>query len=66
MQLIHNNPYRIVGVLANASARDLQKQKAKIIAFAKVDKEIKSDFDFDILYHLDRSEEEIESAFSKI
>lgn len=66
MQLINNNPYRIAGILSNASSKELQKQKGKVKAFSKVGKVITSEFDFDILGELERTEEIIEKAFANI
>lgn len=66
MELINNNPYRIAGILSNVTARELQKQKAKIKAYAKVGKEIKSDYDFQILESINRTEDSIDKAFSTI
>lgn len=66
MELIHNNPYRVAGVLANANAKELSKQKIKISAYTKVGKEIKSDYDFQILQNITRTEDTINKAFSNI
>jgi hypothetical protein len=66
MELIQNNPYRIAGILSNASERELQKQKTKIKAYSKVGKEIKSDYDFQILDSITRTEDSIDKAFSII
>src|SRR5690606_14320569 len=66
MELIHNNPYRIAGVLSNVTERELQKQKTKIKAYTKVGKEIKSDFDFQILGNIDRTEDSVNKAFSNV
>ncbi|AIZ40453.1 hypothetical protein [Cellulophaga baltica] len=66
MEIIKNNPYRIAGILSNASERELQKQKTKIRAFSKVGKEIKSDFDFDVLGNITRTEDLIDKAFSNV
>ena len=57
MELINNNPYRIAGILSNATSKELQKQKGKIKAFSKVGKEIKSDYDFHILPIITRTED---------
>jgi len=64
MDIIKNNPYRIAGILSNATERELQKQKTKIKAYTKVGKEIKSDFDFGILDGISRTEESVNKAFS--
>lgn len=66
MNVIKNNPYRIAGILSNATERELQKQKTKIKAYIKVGKEIKTDFDFQILDGISRTEESVNKAFSKI
>ena len=66
MELIKNNPYRIAGILSNASERELQKQKTKIKAYSKVGKEIISDYDFQILENITRTEDSIDKAFSNV
>lgn len=66
MDFIQHNPYRIVGVLSNATTRELEKQKGKIKAFVRVGREIESDFDFRILEGIDRSEEIVNQSFSSI
>lgn len=66
MKIIQNNPYRIAGLLSNSSAKELQKQKGKIKAFAKVGKEITSEFDFNLLDKIERTEQIIGEAFSDI
>lgn len=63
MKLITKNPYRIIGVTANANARTFQKQKAKMTTFAKVGKEITSDYDFKFLEEVARSNIEVDRAF---
>ena len=66
MNSIQNNPYRIAGILSNATAREMQRQRGKIKAFASAKKEITSEFDFNILNKIDRTEEVIGKAFSNI
>lgn len=66
MELIKNNPYRIAGILSNATIKELEKQKGKIKAYSKVGKEIKSDFDFQILGSIERTEDSVNKAFSNI
>jgi hypothetical protein len=66
MELIQNNPYRIAGILSSATERELHKQKTKIKAYTKVGKGIKSDFDFQILGNIDRTEDSVSKAFSNI
>ena len=66
MELIQNNPYRIAGILSNSTAKEVEKQRGKIKAFAKVGKEIKSDYDFQILSKFTRTEDSIDKAFSNV
>ncbi|WP_461633878.1 hypothetical protein [Labilibaculum euxinus] len=66
MKIIQNNPYRIAGILSNVTARELQKQKTKIKAYTKVGKEIKSDYDFQILENIARTEDSVNKAFSYV
>ena len=66
MKLIQDNPYRIAGILANSSERELQKQKSKITRYASIGKQVDSEFDFSFLGKVDRSENSINKAFSGI
>ena len=66
MKSILNNPYRIAGILSNASAREIQARRGKIIAFAKVGKEITSEYDFSFFSPIERNSSIIEKAFSDI
>jgi hypothetical protein len=66
MKIIQENPYRIVGLLSNASAKDIQGRKGKITAYAKVGKQISSEFDFSCLNAITRDQNNIDRAFSAI
>ncbi|KMQ68855.1 hypothetical protein ACM39_06100 [Chryseobacterium sp. FH2] len=66
MKLIIQNPYRVIGILSDASAREVQSRKGKISAYAKVGKEITSEYDFPFLTPLQRSSAVIDNAFSDI
>ncbi|MDF1866876.1 MAG: hypothetical protein P1U70_18730 [Saprospiraceae bacterium] len=66
MELIQNNPYRIAGILSNATVKELHRQKAKIRAYSRVGKEINSDYDFNVLNNLKRTEASVDKAFSSI
>ncbi len=67
MEIIHKNPFRIAGVLSNDNARIIEKRKGKVRAFAEVGKEIESEYDFQFLDKISRSEiRYINKAFSNI
>ncbi|RIV31539.1 hypothetical protein D2V08_13925 [Flagellimonas lutimaris] len=66
MDLIISNPYRIAGILSNASEREIQKQKTKIKAYSRVGKEVQTEYDFKFLDDVNRNEEIIERAFAKV
>ena len=66
MDIIKNNPYRIIGILSNATAKEIQGRKSKITAYAKVGKQITSEFDFPLLNSIEREQDKIEKAFSAI
>ena len=66
MKIIYENPLRIAGILSNATARELEKQRGKIRAFVKVGREITSEYDFKNLDSIIRTEESITKAFANI
>ena len=66
MELIRQNPYHVVGILAGANQRTIARQKAKIKAFQKVGKSIEFDTDLEFMGKPDRSNGAIEKAFSNI
>lgn len=66
MKSILSNPYRITGILSNASTREILSRKGKLTAYAKVGKEITSEYDFPFFNLLSRTNSVIEKAFSDI
>ena len=66
MKLIQENPYRIVGILSNATAKEIQGRKGKITAYAKVGKQVSSEFDFPFLNTIEKDHNSIEKAFAAI
>ena len=66
MIIITENPYRIAGIPANASEREILKQKSKIQAYTNVGRAITSDYDFSFLEPVSRNNGNIEKAFSEI
>jgi len=66
MELIRQNPYHVIGILAGANQRTIAKQKAKINAFQKVGKSIEFDTDLEFTGNPDRSNGAVEKAFANI
>ena len=66
MNIITQNPFRVLGLTGNATEKELQKQLSKIKAYTRVGKEINLDYDLDFLGKLDRNSEIIQDASSKI
>ena len=66
MNLVHENPYRIAGILSNATERELHRQQSKIKKFIKIGREADSEFDFKFLNPVVRSEQNVSIAFSNI
>ncbi len=66
MQKINNNPFRVIGIVANSSAKEIQSRRGKIQAYARVGRESSSEYDFEFLEPITRSEEVLNKAFSEI
>jgi hypothetical protein len=66
MDIIQNNPYRVMGLIANATEREIQRQKSKINKYSGIGKHITSEFDFPFLNNLERTSEISDKAFSCI
>ncbi len=66
MNIIRHNPFRVLGLLSNASERELQKQIGIIKRYAEVGKVKSFDYDFDIIGALHRTQDEIQQASNKI
>jgi hypothetical protein len=67
MKLIQDNPYRIAGILANASTSEFDRQKARILRYAPLGRQVESDFDFSFLNDVDRTNvEKVKKAFESI
>lgn len=66
MNLITQNPYRVLGLLGNSSERELQKQIAAIKRYAEVGKTKNFDYDFEFLGELSRTNSNIQRASSQI
>jgi hypothetical protein len=66
MQIIIQNPYRTVGLLANCTEREIQKQKGLIKRFVDVGKDVVFDTDIQFPNECKRDSESISAAFAKI
>ena len=66
MELIRQNPYHVIGILAGANQRTIAKRKAEINAFQRVGKSIEFDTDLEFTGNPDRSNGALEKAFADI
>jgi hypothetical protein len=67
MLLIEQNPFRIIGLLANASERDFVRQKGMLIRYSSIGRHTSSDFDFPFLAPIERTDLNlINQSFSKL
>jgi tetratricopeptide (TPR) repeat protein len=66
MDIVKQNPYRVLGLLGSASERELQKQIAVIKRFSEVGKSKSFDSDFDFIGQVARATEDVQLAASKI
>jgi len=66
MKLILDNPFRILGIPANTSEKELQKQLAIIKRYAEVNQNKSFEYDFTFLGLINRNSDMIKEAQSKI
>lgn len=66
MQMILNNPYRTVGLLVGATAREQTKQINKLKKYIEAEQDIQDDYSFPVLGNLNRTLEKVEDAVSKL
>lgn len=66
MNIIRQNPFRVLGVLSDATERELQKQIGIIKRYSEVGKTKSFDYDFEIIGSLNRTPDEIQQASNKI
>ena len=66
MKLIQNNPYRTVGLLVGATAKEQTKQISRLKKYIEAEQEPQDDFSFPILGQLNRTLESVEEAASKL
>jgi len=66
MDLIHENPFRILGLNANSTERELQKQIAKVKRYLDVGKTVHFPTDYPFLRAIERPMESIHQASGQI
>lgn len=66
MELIKQNPFRVLGLFGNSSERELQKQISVIKRYAEIGKTKEFDYDFNIFGPVNRGLEEVKMAASKV
>ena len=67
LQAIINNPYRILGAVANAKRKELLANQSKIVAFAKVGQSVGFPLDLDgVLGPVGRSPEKVQQALGEL
>lgn len=67
MQLIQDNPYRIAGILANATEKEVVRQKSRISMSAGIGRQVDSELDFPFMKPVDRTDlNSVNKAFSGI
>jgi hypothetical protein len=66
MKLINENPYRIVGLLAGATAKEQSRQIKRLLQFIEADQDPDDDFSFHKTGKLIRNAEKVTTAVSKL
>ena len=66
MNLIHRNPYRILGLQINATDKEIAKRVAELEAYASIGKEISFESDFPCLSSFERTADTIQEAANRI
>jgi hypothetical protein len=66
MDIIKNNPYRIIGILVGTSTRDEHNKTKKLKMYIGAQQEVPEDFSFPVIGSLNRNIENVEDAISKL
>lgn len=67
MNIISNNPYRVLGVLSNSTRKEIERNKSQIKAFTSVGRTPSFPFDFtEPLGTIDRTEGNLNDAISRL
>ena len=66
MDIIKNNPYRIIGILVGTSRKEEHSKTKKLKMYIGAQQEVPEDFSFPIIGSLNRNTENVEDAISKL
>jgi hypothetical protein len=66
MQIIKNNPYRTIGLLAGASLKDQTRQANRLKQYVEAEQDVTDDFRFPVLGNVNRTINSISNAVSKL
>ena len=66
MHIIQNNPYRTVGLLVGATAREQERQVKRLKQFIEAEQDPQDDFSFPTLGNLHRTLDKVNEAASKL
>ena len=66
MHIIQNNPYRTVGLLVGATAKEQERQIRRLKQFIEAEQDPQDDFSFPTLGHLHRTIQDVNDAVSKL
>jgi len=66
MQIIQNNPYRTVGLLVGATAREQERQVKRLKQYIEAEQDTQDDFSFPTLGNLNRTIDIVNEAASKL
>lgn len=66
MHIIQNNPYRTVGLLVGATAREQERQVKRLKQFLEAEQDPRDDFSFPTLGNLHRTLDKVNEAASKL
>lgn len=66
MRIIQNNPYRTVGLLVGATAKEKERQIRRLKQFIEAEQEPEEDFSFPTLGHIHRTFDSVNEASSKL
>ena len=66
MDIINNNPYRVIGILVGTSTREEHNKTKKLKMYIEAEQEVPEDFSFPIIGSINRKIANIDDAISKL